>query len=162
MWPTATSACASKGQLKIYGTKFCRFTKFWYIILLPWIIWSKNTTLHRLFWNQNHLLKFSKSLVGDFGNPKLPGVILKVFDHFFNFFKNLSFYYLRLYYNIIFILTAVRVEGFDNFLGDIKILPCGFHFSVCCPYKNRHAKFQYILTIITGAYSQSSWEEIAQ
>ena len=30
MWPTATSACASKGQLKIYGTKFCRSTKFWY------------------------------------------------------------------------------------------------------------------------------------
>ena len=77
-------------------------------ILLPWIIWSKNNTLHRLFWNQNHLLKFSKSLGGDFGNPKLPGVTLKVFDRFFIFFLNLSLYYLRLYYNSIFILTAVQ------------------------------------------------------
>ena len=27
-----------------------------------------------------------------------------------------------------------RVEGFDNFLGDIKVLSCGFHFSVCYTY----------------------------
>ena len=50
---------------------------------------NKNDTLHRLFWNQNHLLKFSKSLVGDFGNPKLPGVILKVFERFFIFLQSI-------------------------------------------------------------------------
>ena len=30
--------------------------------------------------------------------------------------------------------TVSRVEGFDNFLGDINILSCGFHFFVCYPY----------------------------
>ena len=77
------------------------------ISIAPYLV--QNDTLQRLFWNQNHLLKVSKSPGGDFGNPKLPGVILKVFDRFFKFFFfNLSFCYLRLYYNSIFILTAVQ------------------------------------------------------